>query len=85
MENNKEQFIACGIYINSPHEKIELQISNCGNAARYLGTIVQTTRPCIITRGRWQKIRYNLKNGEPYITKGHKRLYLRDFIRVNAF
>lgn len=81
MENNKSQFKRTGV-LHDGAECIEIQISHSGDAARYVSTIKFTVRDPEVTRGRWQEIRYNKRNGHAYIVKYGKRLYLYKFLRI---
>ena len=80
MENNKSEFRATGVYFDGAR-KYEIQIARSGDAARYKMT-VKYVRDSEVTRGRWQKIRYNKRNGYAYITMYGKRIYLHKFQRI---
>ena len=80
MENNKSKFESHGYFINSMAEKLEIQISQSGDAARYRSTIHLPLRGTKVIYGRWQEIRYSKRNNSPYITMFGKRLYLADFM-----
>lgn len=82
MENNRSKFESHGYLINGIAEKLEIQISHSGDAARYVSTIMFTVKDSEVTRGRWQEIRYSKRNGYAYIMKYGKRLYLHKFLRI---
>lgn len=83
MENNRSKFESHGYLINGIAEKLEIQISQSGDAARYQSTIQWSSRGTEVIHGRWQEIRYSKRNNRPYITMFGKRLYLTNFIRNN--
>lgn len=83
MENNRSKFESQGYLINGIAEKLEIQISRSGDAARYQSTIRWSSRGTEVIYGCWQKIRYSKRNNRPYITMFGKRLYLTDFMRNN--
>lgn len=82
MENNRSKFESHGYLINGIAEKLEIQISQSGDAARYQSTIRWSSRGTeVIRRGHWQEIRYSKRDNSPYITMHGKRLYLTNFMR----
>lgn len=81
MENNRSKFESHGYLINGTAEKLEIQISQSGDAARYQSTIWWSSRGTEVIRGCWQEIRYSKRNNSPYITMYGKRLYLTNFMR----
>lgn len=81
MENNRSKFESHGYFIKDIAEKLEIQISQSGDAARYQSTILWSSRGTKVIRGRWQEIRYSKRNNSPYITMYGKRLYLTNFMR----
>lgn len=81
METNRSKFESHGYIINSIAEKLEIQISQSGDAARYQSTIRWSSRGTEVIHGRWQEIRYSKRNNSPYITMFGKRLYLTNFMR----
>lgn len=81
MENNRSKFESHGYLINGIAEKLEIQISQSGDAARYRSTIHWSSRGTEVIHGRWQEIRYSKRNNSPYITMFGKRLYLTNFMR----
>ena len=81
METNRSKFKSDGYLINGIAEKLEIQISRSGDAARYRSTIHWASKGIEVIHGRWQEIRFSMKTGEPYITMLGKRLYLTNFIR----
>lgn len=80
-ENNKSEFKASGVYFDGAIT-YEIQIARSGDAARYRRTVHYVVRDNEVTRGRWQEIRYNKKNGYAYITMYGKRIYLHKFMKV---
>lgn len=80
MENNKSEFKATGVYFNGARV-YEIQIAHSGDAARYRITVKYVVRDREVTRGRWQKIRYD-RRGAAYITTYGKRIYLYKFQKV---
>lgn len=83
METNRTIFESHG-YLYKGAAEIEIQISQSGDAARYVSTIMFTVRDPEVTRGRWQEIRYSKRGGRPFITMFGKRLYLDEFVRNNS-
>lgn len=81
MENNRSKFESHGYLINSTPEKLEIQISRSGDAARYRSTIYWSSKGIEVIHGRWQEIRYSKRNNYAYITMFGKRLYIHNFIR----
>lgn len=81
MENNRSKFESHGYIINSIAEKLEIQISQSGDAARYQSTIQRSSRGTEVIHSRWQEIRYSKRNNSPYIAMFGKRLYLTNFMR----
>ena len=81
MENNRSKFESHGYLINGIAEKLEIQISQSGDAARYQSTIHWPLGRIEVIHGRWQEIRYSKRNNNPYITMFGKRLYLDNFMR----
>ena len=81
MENNKSEFIATGIYFDGARV-YEIQIARSGDAARYRRTVKYVICDNVVTRGRWQEIRYSKRNGYAYITMYGKRIYLHKFQRL---
>lgn len=81
MENNRSKFESHGYLINGIAEKLEIQISQSGDAARYQSTIQWSSRGTEVIHGRWQEIRYSKRNNSLYITMFGKRLYLTNFMR----
>lgn len=82
MENNRSKFESHGYLINGIAEKLEIQISQSGEAARYQFTIQRPSRGTEVIHGRWQEIRYSKRNNRPYITMYGKRIYLHKFLKV---
>ena len=80
METNRSKFESCGYLINCSAEKLEIQISQSGDAARYQSTIRWSSRGTEVIHGRWQEIRYTKRNNRPYITMFGKKLYLTSFM-----
>ncbi len=80
MENNRSKFEPHGYLINGITEKLEIQISQSGDAARYQFTVRWPSRDTEVIHGRWQKIRYSKRNNSPYITMFGKKLYLTNFM-----
>ena len=80
MENNRSKFESHGYIINGIAEKLEIQISQSGDAARYRSTIRWASRGTEVIHGRWQEIRYSKRASRPYITMFGKRLYLTNFM-----
>lgn len=81
MENNKSEFKATGVYFDGAR-KYEIQIARSGDVARYRMTVKYVVRGCVVTQGRWQKIRYSKRQGSAYITMYGKRIYLYKFRRI---
>lgn len=84
MEINRTIFESHGYLYKGAAETLEIQISQSGDAARYVSTIMFTVRDPEVTRGRWQEIRYSKRGGRPFITMFGKRLYLDEFVRNNS-
>lgn len=84
METNRTIFESHGYLYKGAAETLEIQISQSGDAARYVSTIMFTVRDPEVTRGRWQEIRYSKRGGRPFITMFGKRLYLDEFVRNNS-
>lgn len=84
METNRTIFEFHGYLYKGAAETLEIQISQSGDAARYVSTIMFTVRDPEVTRGRWQEIRYSKRGGRPFITMFGKRLYLDEFVRNNS-
>ena len=84
METNRTIFESHGYLYKGAAETLEIQISQSGDAARYVSTIMFTVRDPEVTRGRWQEIRYSKRGGRPFITMFSKRLYLDEFVRNNS-
>lgn len=83
MENNRSKFESHGYLINGIAEKLEIQISESGDATRYRSIIHWSSRGTEVINGRWQEIRYSKRNARPFITMFGKRLYIDRFIRNN--
>lgn len=84
MENNKSEFEVTGAYFDASKgvfDLYEIQVSQSGDAARYRFT-TKLHGSKIVTKGRWQKIRYSKRCSHGYITMYGKRLYIYKFIRV---
>lgn len=81
METNRSKFESHGYIINSIAEKLEIQISESGDAARYRSITHWSSRGTEVINGRWQEIRYSKRNARPFITMFGKRLYLTNFMR----
>lgn len=84
MENNRSKFESHIYLVNCKAEKLEIQISQSGDAARYQSTIRWSSRGTEVIYGRWQEIRYSKRDNRPYITMFGKRLYLTDLCIMNA-
>lgn len=84
METNRTIFESHGYLYKGAAETLEIQISQSGDAARYVSTIMFTVRDPEVTRGRWQEMRYSKRGGRPFITMFGKRLYLDEFVRNNS-
>lgn len=84
METNRTIFGSHGYLYKGAAETLEIQISQSGDAAKYVSTIMFTVRDPEVTRGRWQEIRYSKRGGRPFITMFGKRLYLDEFVRNNS-
>lgn len=84
METNRTIFESHGYLYKGAAETLEIQISQSGDAVRYVSTIMFTVRDPEVTRGRWQEIRYSKRGGRPFITMFGKRLYLDEFVRNNS-
>lgn len=84
METNRTIFESHGYLYKGAAETLEIQISQSGDAARYVSTIMFTVRDPEVTRGHWQEIRYSKRGGRPFITMFGKRLYLDEFVRNNS-
>lgn len=84
METNRIIFESHGYLYKGAAETLEIQISQSGDAARYVSTIMFTVRDPEVTRGRWQEICYSKRGGRPFITMFGKRLYLDEFVRNNS-
>lgn len=65
MENNRSKFESHGYLINGIAEKLEIQISQLGDAARYQFTIQWSSRGTEVIHGRWQEIHYSKRNKLP--------------------
>lgn len=74
MENNRSKFESHGYIINGIAEKLEIQISQSGDAARYQSTIQWSSRGTEVIHGRWQEIRYSKRNNSPYNNVRQKTL-----------
>lgn len=55
MESNRSKFESHGYLISSIAEKLEIQISQSGKAARYQSTIRWSSRGMEVIHGRWQE------------------------------
>lgn len=84
METNRTIFESHEYLYKGAAETLEIQISQSGDAARYVSTIMFTVRDPEVTRGRWQEIRYSKRGGRPFITMFGKRLHLDEFVRNNS-
>lgn len=89
MRGPARNFRPCARHAYEYQKLIELEISNCGDGARYRITYYHTTGEKAYY-GQWQEIRYT-KRGRAYIkdwhnylsTKKCRRLYLDEFLQIN--
>lgn len=77
-----DEFIAHGQTVDCLFERLEIQISETGEAARWRRIYCVPPFDERTTTGNWQEIKYN-SNAEPYITRNGKKLYLSRFYRMN--
>ena len=78
----KDEFTAHGLFMDCLFERLEIQISKAGEAARWRSTHRISPFDEKTTTGDWQKIKYD-SDAEPYITKDGRKLYLSRFYHMN--
>lgn len=77
---NNEKFETTKVLYEGRAELFELQIDSRNECARYRATMHWSTRGKTVTKGRWQKIRFN-RAGEAYIMYHGRRLFFHKFYR----